>query len=115
MTIDGHPVNLVPLPGLEAGRRDDTGTGSGEDTGTGAEEDTGTGGGEDAGTGGRDHAGAGGGLTGPRAPPAARLLARRTAAGGAGWPTSLSLRAASSMASPRSTSSASTPSSTAAC
>ena len=61
MTIDGHPVNLVPLPGLEAGRRDDAGIGGGENVGPGS--------GEDAGAGIGDDAGAGGGRTDPPGPP----------------------------------------------
>jgi 1-acyl-sn-glycerol-3-phosphate acyltransferase len=68
VTIDGHPVNLVPLPGLEAGPRDDAGAGGGEDDGT-AGVDTGTGGGEDASAGAGDHAGANGARTGPLGPP----------------------------------------------
>src|SRR6476661_9006917 len=61
VTIDGHPVNLVPLPGLEAGRRDDAGIGGGENAGPGS--------GEDAGAGIGDDAGAGGGRTDPPGPP----------------------------------------------
>ena len=61
MTIDGHPVNLVPLPGLEADRWDDAGIGGGENAGPGS--------GEDAGAGIGDDAGAGGGRTDPPGPP----------------------------------------------
>src|SRR5215471_6573203 len=35
VTIDGQPVNLVPLPGLEADGRDDAGAGGGDDAGVG--------------------------------------------------------------------------------
>src|SRR5215470_3132147 len=45
VTIDGQPVNLVPLPGLEADGRDDAGAGGGDDAGVDGGDDTSAGGG----------------------------------------------------------------------
>jgi 1-acyl-sn-glycerol-3-phosphate acyltransferase len=73
VTIDGHPVNLVPLPGLETGRGDDVDAG-GEDAGTRDGEHTGAGGG--------DRTRAGGGPTGPSVPPGPGSEAAGAADGG---------------------------------